>query len=209
MTREEENRIIRRILGGDKNAFAELVRENQNNVYGLCLRLMKNEQDALDASQDAFIKAYETLPDFRGQSRFSVWLYRIAYNLCIDRLRSASKRKVSSLTYDDEDSAEAQIPDTRYDPESEYAKKELRASLTEAIASLSEEHRQVLLMREYSGMSYEDIAVSLGISEGTVKSRLSRARRAAAKILTEKGTFPSVFRQKNKEGKEVRRNDRM
>jgi len=195
VTKSEEASVIRRVLGGDKNAFAEIVKANQSAVYGLCLRMMKNEQDALDVSQDVFIKAYTSLSAFKGEASLSSWLYRITYNMCLDKLRASAKNATQSLS-DEEDGEEMSLPDNRYEPEGEYAKKELRKALDDAIASLSEDHRQILLMREYSGLSYREIAERLGESEGTVKSRLSRARKAAAEYLIKHGTFPDSFRQK-------------
>ena len=87
MTREEESAVIARVLAGDADAFEPLVREHQTNVYRLALRLLGNEADAADAAQDAFLKAYTSLGSFRGESRFSVWLYRLTNNVCIDALR--------------------------------------------------------------------------------------------------------------------------
>ena len=204
MTAAEESLIIKRVLSGDGEAFEELVLENQKNVYNLALRLMGNEQDALDVSQEAFIKAYTKLGSFRGGSRFSAWLYRVTYNICLDQLRKNGRANVISLNYTDSegDEGEYEIPDTRTTPEDALEKRELNEAINEAMEHLSPEHRQILALREGADMSYADISALLGINEGSVKSRISRARRALAKILTENGTFSDGERQiRGKEGK--------
>ena len=204
MTAAEESLIIKRVLSGDGEAFEELVLENQKNVYNLALRLMGNEQDALDVSQEAFIKAYTKLGSFRGGSRFSAWLYRVTYNICLDQLRKNGRANVISLNYTDSagDEGEYEIPDTRQTPEDALEKQELNEAINEAMEHLSPEHRQILALREGADMSYADISALLGINEGSVKSRISRARRALAKILTENGTFSDGERQiRGKEGK--------
>ena len=199
MTAGEELNIIQRVLSGDKNAFEELVLANQKNVYNLALKITKNEDDALDISQEAFIKAYSLLEGFRGESRFSVWLYRLTYNLCIDFLRKKPKAQVISLSsYHDEagETYDLEIPDLRSIPEDNIFRQELRAEINESIDELGPKHREILVMREISGMSYTEIADTLMLSEGTVKSRLARARLSLVNILLGKGTFPEGFRQK-------------
>ena len=196
MTKREEDEVIKRVLSGDKNAFSDIVTENQKNVYNLVLRMTQNEQDALDISQDVFIKAYTSLSGFNGQSRLSVWLYRIAYNTCLDYIRKNQKTDSVPLAGGDDDSPAGQLPDERYEPERQLEQAELRDALNEAVESLSDEHRQIMIMREYSGMSYSEIGSALGINEGTVKSRLARARRAAADFLIKNGTIEQIKRQK-------------
>jgi len=196
MQADEELRIIQRVVGGDRNAFEELVLANQKNVYNLALKMTGNEEDALDISQEAFIKAYGQLDGFRGDSRFSVWLYRTTYNLCIDFLRKRPKAQVISLSPDEdrEDARELDVPDLRNLPEDSIIRREMRKELAEGIKELGSKHREILVMREVTGMSYSDIAEALDLSEGTVKSRLARARSNLASILIKKGTFPEGFR---------------
>ena len=204
MTPAEESSIIKKVLSGDANAFEALVSAHQKNVYNLALRLTGNEQDALDISQEAFLKAYTSLGTFRGGSRFSVWLYRLTYNLCIDLIRRERRGAVVSLSVSDSEGEEAMldIPDTRPSPETELERKEIREAADEAFKTLSDEHRQILSMREGAGMSYADISAALGINEGSVKSRLSRARKSLAKALVKSGTFSPGERQiTGKEGK--------
>ena len=201
MTVDEELRIIREILDGNKNAFEELVLANQKNVYNLALKMTGNEEDALDISQEAFLKAYRQLFGFRGDSRFSVWLYRLTYNLCIDFLRKKPNVAAVSLTsQDDDDSRDIDVPDIRNLPEDSAIRKETRNTIVESIGELGPDHREILIMREITGMSYADIAFVLKISAGTVKSRLARARMSLANILSDKGTFPDSFRLKGQRG---------
>ena len=191
-------RIVRKVLAGDVNAFEQLVIENQKSVYNLALKIMKNESDALDLSQDVFLKAYTNLENFRGDSRFSVWLYRLAYNACIDASRKSKAGMNVSLTVQDEDSesAELDLADNKPLPEEETERRETQREVQAAIQELPEEQRRIIVMREFSDMAYEDIAASLGISVGTVKSRLSRARKNLAKILIQNGTISPPKRHK-------------
>ena len=119
MTKDEEKGYIERVLAGDESAYEPLVTENQTKVYRLALRILKNEADAEDAAQEAFLKAYTSLADFRGDSRFSVWLYRLTNNICIDMLRKNTRAVIVSLQTEDDDGEETElaIPDERYSPE--------------------------------------------------------------------------------------------
>jgi len=198
MTLEDEKAIIQKVISGDKNAFEDLVLENQKNVYNLALKMTRNEDDALDISQEAFIKAYRQLAGFRGDSRFSVWLYRLTYNLCIDFLRKRPNTKVLSLDYEDDsgDVKPLEIPDLRNLPEDSAIRSETRKTIATSINELTDKHREILVMRDITGMSYDDIAVTLKINVGTVKSRLARARLKLVDILEKKGTFPEGYRLK-------------
>jgi len=197
MNIEVEREIIQRVLGGDRNAFEGLVLENQKNVYNLSLKMTRNEEDALDISQEAFVKAFRQLKNFRGDSRFSVWMYRLTYNLCIDFLRK-KKPEAGTVSLDFEDGsgevAPLEIPDLRDLPEDSVIRSEMRKNITEGINDLPLKHREMIVMREITGMSYEEIAKTLRMNVGTVKSRLARARLKLIEILKEKGTFPESFR---------------
>lgn len=199
MTPSEERMVIEKVRGGDTDAFEALVLNNQKRVYNLALKLTGNEDDALDISQEAFLRAYTGLKSFRGESRFSVWLYRLVYNLCIDDSRKKQRTQASSLTYIDEEGAfsELEIPDIRYEPSDEAEKRELRQAVSAGVDALPIKFREVLVMRELTGMSYEDISRTLGIGVGTVKSRLSRARQRLALILVRNGTFLNDNRRKD------------
>jgi len=201
MTFEVEREIIQRVIGGDRNAFEGLVLENQKNVYNLALKMTRNEEDALDISQEAFVKAYRQLRNFRGESKFSVWMYRLTYNLCIDFLRRKPKTDAISLNQEDEsgDITPIEIPDLRNLPENSTIRNEMRKNIVESIKELPLKHREAIVMREIAGMSYEEIASTLNINVGTVKSRLARSRLKLIEILKEKGTFPEGFRLKIQE----------
>ncbi len=191
MTRVEEAAIIAKVLDGDTEAFEPLVTANQSFVYNIALKMLSNPDDAYDASQEAFVKAFRSLKDFKGDSSFSSWLYRITANICLDMMRKSKRRQTSSIIYlDDEDEQkELDLPDTRFSPETELEKRELRRSINDALSKLPEDQRSILLLRELSGMSYQEISAVLKLEAGTVKSRLFRARAKLAKILRENGTF--------------------
>ena len=191
MTREEEDILVAKIQNGDSSAYEKLVLDNQTRVYNLALRMVGNEEDAFDMSQEAFIKAYNSIALFRGESRFSVWLYRLTTNVCLDFLRSSGRKAHGSLTYisDEDDEKELEIPDERFSPETIVEKKELREAVNRGLMSLSKDYRAILLLREIDGLSYEEIAEALSLEEGTVKSRIFRARKRLCAILTADGNF--------------------
>ena len=191
MTREEESAVIRRVLSGDVNAFEALVTENQTRAYHLAWRMLGSEADAADAVQDAFLKAYTSLKDFRGDSRFSVWLYRLVNNVCIDMLRKRRRTDAVPLqTTDDEgEETELPIPDTGADPQELLERAEDAAAVRRAMDSLPEDCRQILTLRELAGLSYDEIARTLHLEPGTVKSRLNRARKKLCQKLLADGNF--------------------
>ena len=117
MTRDEEKNLIQRVLAGETELFETLVKAHERAVYDLALRMLGSEQDALDAAQEAFFRAWRALGSFRGDSKFSVWLYRLTSNVCLDMLRRASRREESSLT--DEEGEDLELPDRRFDPQTE------------------------------------------------------------------------------------------
>jgi len=191
MTREEESRIIAQVVAGDGNAFEFLVLKNQRRVYHLCLRMTGNPSDAEDLAQEAFIKAYNNLASFKGESGFSQWLYRLASNVCIDHLRREKRRDIGSLTYVDDlgVALEIELPDERFTPEGSLERRQTQESIQRGLDTLSIEHRRILIMREIEGLSYEEIGIHLDLSPGTVKSRISRARQSLSKFLLTDGNF--------------------
>lgn len=191
MTRGEEMAVITAVLNGDTNAFEKLVLENQRQVYNLALKMTGNEEDAYDISQEAFVKAFKNLSAFRGDSKFSVWLYRLTSNLCLDFLRSRKRRAAVSTSYiDDEDKEqELSIPDERFSPETVLEKAELRRSINAALDTLPDDYRQIIVLREMNGLSYDEIAAALGLELGTVKSRIFRARKKLCSILLKDGNI--------------------
>lgn len=193
MTREQEREIIDRVLSGDTEAFEALVLEHQNKVYSLALRMVGNEEDARDMAQEAFIRAFSSLTGFRGDSKFSVWLYRLTSNICIDFLRSRAKKRTVSMTWTDDegdDAGELEIPDERFSPEEQFDRRSIRESVQRGLDSLSPQYREILVLREINGLSYEEIGRVLGIEEGTVKSRIFRARKKLCDFLLREGNIP-------------------
>ncbi len=197
MIADEEQRLVRAAASGDAGAFERLVTENQGHVYNLAYKLTGSEQDALDVSQDVFLRAYQNLRSFRGDSRMSVWLYRLTYNASMDLIKRSRRGTVVQMPADDE-GAELELPDLAPLPDEELERREELEAVRDALSELDEDKRRILLMREYRDMSYADIARALGIEEGTVKSRLARARLALAENLKKRGTF-SVPDQSNKQ----------
>ena len=195
MTREQEAEVIRRVQKGDGNAFEALVTAYEKNVYNLALRMTGNAQDAEDMAQEAFLKAYNSLDSFRGESKFSVWLYRIVSNLCLDFLRRQKRRPASSLSVEDDEGEETQldIPDVSQSPEELLERRLTREAVRQGLAQLPTEQRQILLLREIQGLSYEEIGQALSLEPGTVKSRIFRARKRLCAFLLADGNIPEVF----------------
>ena len=195
MTKEQELAAIRRVQRGDVNAFEPLMAAYEKNVYNLALRMTGNAQDAEDMTQEAFLKAYSSLDSFRGDSKFSVWLYRIVSNVCLDHLRRKSRRPAVSLSMEDEGGEDVQLdlPDTSQSPEELLEKKLTREAVQRGLAQLPEDARQILLLREIQGLSYEEIGEALHLEAGTVKSRIFRARKKLCAFLLEDGNIPDSF----------------
>ena len=186
-----EQELVRAAQTGDQSAFAQLVTANQAMVYSLAYRMTGNPEDAADLTQEAFLNAWRSLGSFNGQSAFSTWIYRLTSNACIDFLRREKRRGSLSMTLEDEDDEDRQadLPDERWSPERELERKEAREAVRQGLAALSPEHREVLVLRELEGLSYAEIAHALGLEEGTVKSRIARARLSLRDFLIKSGNF--------------------
>ena len=195
MTREEELRLLQKAQAGDMDAFEAIVYSNEKAVYNLALRQLGNREDAEDATQEVFVKAYTALKSFRGESKVSVWLYRITSNVCVDMLRR--RRDTVSLSMEADEGAELDLPDEGLDPAVLVERSDLQAQLAQALQSLSDDYREILLLRGLSGLSYEEIAATLSLDIGTVKSRIFRARKKLAEIL---GNNSEITSSKDWEG---------
>lgn len=179
-----ENEIILSVLRGNVNDFEKLVTAYEKNVYNIALRMVGDPEDAADMTQETFIKAYRALSSFRGDSKFSSWLYRIASNVCLDFLRSRSRHpQVSLSTVDEDDRATFELPDMRQNPEEQLMKKLGMEAVRRGLEQLPEQQRQILVLRELGGLSYAELAQTLGLEEGTVKSRIFRARKRLCALL--------------------------
>ena len=181
----QDELLIRRAQHGDADAFEQLLLEHQKNVYNLCYRMAGNPDDAMDLSQETFLRAWRCLDQYQFASAFSTWLYRLCSNICIDFLRKRRRQQTVPLTVEDADGEEQTyaVPDAQPLPEEQVELKLTHETLAAAMAQLLPEHRAVLQLRVVNEMSYEQIADVLDIQIGTVKSRLSRARNQLKKIL--------------------------
>ncbi len=182
-----EQELVRAAAGGDTEAFARLVRTYENKIYSLAFRMCGSADDAGDIAQEAFLAAWRGLPSFRGEAGFATWLYRLTSNAAIDYLRRQKKQR-GDMSLDDEELGLDAV-DTGPGPQDAAERTEVRSAVAAGLQALSEDHRQVLVLREIQGLSYEEIAGVLEVDLGTVKSRISRARSALRKILLESGNL--------------------
>jgi RNA polymerase sigma-70 factor (ECF subfamily) len=180
----DDRELVHRATRGEREAFGALVQRHQDRVFNLAYHIVRNREDALDVGQDAFVKAFASLPSFKGEASFTTWMHRIVVNLAIDCLRR--RRRVDSSAYDDrlampEDAdADRPAPD---DPATLLEERQVRSLLARGIDALPPAHRTVLVLREIEGLSYEEIARAVNCSLGTVMSRLFYARRKLQKVL--------------------------
>ena len=170
-TRADEADVAR-ARAGDTAAFAALVRRHQDRVFGFILRMLDARDEAMELTQDVFVKAWQALPGWRPEARFSTWLLQIARNAALDQLRR--RRLIQFAPLDDG----LDVADTAPGPEACYASRQRQVLLEHALQQIAAEHREILLLREVEDLSYGELAAVLGIAEGTVKSRLARARAA-------------------------------
>lgn len=185
----DEKKLLKKAAAGSAEAFEQLVLTYQTPIYNLCLRMTGNPEDAADMTQESFLKAWCSLEGFHFESAFSTWLYRLASNTCLDFLRSVKRRKQFSLTMEDAD-GETQLldlPDPAPTPEASLLSAEESALLAAAMRQLDPEQQRILTLRVVNDLSYTEIAAVLDIKEGTVKSRLARARENLRKKLLQLG----------------------
>ena len=180
-----EAALVERCAAGDEAAYARLVEDHQRMVYHLALHLLGDHNEALDLSQDVFLNVVRTIGSFRGQSSLRTWIYRIVVNLAKNRQRWWRRRRRSDLVSLDEHVRQHGDLAARGDarPDREFGRKELAARIWRALEGLPFDQRTCIVLREIDGLSYEEIAFSLGVAAGTVKSRLARAREALRRQL--------------------------
>ena len=178
---KNEKELIRKVLKGEKELFSLFIREYENQIYSLCISIVKNREEAIDLVQDTFYLAFKNLSSFKGNSKFSTWLYRIAYNLSISRVR----RKNNFLSLDSvfEDGKEVDIEDETSDIWLSIDEEEIKRMIEEGMKKLKPWERAIIELRDIKNLNYDEIAEVLGIPMGTVKSRLNRARNHLKKII--------------------------
>jgi len=175
----DDRTLVKAAQAGDARAFRALVERYQRRVVQLALAMTKDADEAMDIAQETFVRVHRYLPSFKGDSSFFTWTYRIAMNLCLDAQRRKGRLERVDVEQRDEAEIEAAMdpPSAALaGPQRQALNAELRDRIEEALASLSDNHRAILLLREVEGLSYEDLAKVLGIRKGTVMSRLFHAR---------------------------------
>ena len=182
--------LIKKCKRGDRDAFNELVTEYQSRVINIAYGMLSDRDDALDAAQEVFLRVYRSIGDFQEKSSFTTWLYRITSNVCADALRKRQKNgKVISINQGGEDDGSETVMNIRDNaptPEERVEITEQHIAVREAMTQIKDEYREVLTLFDVQGMSYKAISEILKVPEGTVKSRLNRARISLKKILSEK-----------------------
>jgi RNA polymerase sigma-70 factor (ECF subfamily) len=177
--------LVRASQKGDTAAFEELVARHRDRIYARAYTMMRNEEEAVDLSQEAWIKGWQRLKQFQGDSSFGTWMTRIVINLCLDQLRRHKRQRSESLEAMEEESGgvERLMPPVTVNPTERLERGELRQRIDRAMDQLSHEHRTVLVLHEFEEMEYKEIAKTMGCSIGTVMSRLFYARRKLAALL--------------------------
>lgn len=172
---------------GDMAAFEELVARHRDKIYARAYSMLRNEEEAIDLSQEAWVKAWQRLQQFQGDSSFATWMTRIVINLCLDQLRKQKRQRTESIEEIAEEAGgvERQMPIVTVNPTAGLERAELRGRIDRALGQLSHEHRTVLVLHEFEELEYKEIARVMGCSIGTVMSRLFYARRKMAALLVD------------------------
>ncbi|MCQ1528501.1 RNA polymerase sigma factor [Lutispora saccharofermentans] len=176
---DTERLLVDKSKKGDLDAFEELISAYEKKAYNIAYRMMGNEEDAKDMAQEAFIKIYKSIQNFREESSFSTWLYRIVTNVCLDELRKRKNDRLVPLELNietDKGSAIVELSAEKETPEDIYERVEKRQLIQNAISSLGDDYKTVIILRDIQGFGYEEIASMLNCSLGTIKSRINRAR---------------------------------
>jgi len=178
---DEDEELVKRCASGDREAFNDLVIKYQKKIFGVAYRFVGDPEEANDLAQEIFTAAYQNLKSFRGDSKFSTWLFQIATNRGKNRFKYLKRRgfftnKGSSETDDEGDQSHRALPDQTANPEELLSGNQIRKAVREAIDELEPDHREIVILRDIEGLSYDEIARILDLPEGTTKSRLHRAR---------------------------------
>ena len=199
---KQEQQWVEAARQGDQSAFEQLVHLYEKRVLALTTRMCKNPEDAEEAAQEAFLSAWQGLPFFRGDASFSTWLYRLASNACVDLLRREGRRQSAAGPSLNDEEVQLEVPDTAPSPQEQAERSELRQQIEAGLQALTPDHRQVLLLREMHQLSYDEIAQTLDVDVGTVKSRINRGRKQLRNFLLRSGNFspPPASKEAGKEG---------
>lgn len=183
----DDRPLVRAAQRGDMKAFEELVARHRDKIYARAYSMMRNEEEAIDLSQEAWVKGWQRLRQFQGESSFGTWLTRIVINLCLDQLRKQKRQRTESIEAMGEESGgvERQMPVVTVNPTAGLERGELRQRIDGALGQLSYEHRTVLVLHEFEELEYKEIAKVMECSIGTVMSRLFYARRKMAALLAD------------------------
>ena len=183
----DDDELVQLARRGELAAFEELVGRHRDKIYARAFSLTRNEDEAMDLSQSAWVKGWQRLQQFQGESSFATWMTRIVINLCLDYLRRQKRRRTESLEAmaGENDGLEPHLPVIPVNPTAGLERLELRRVIDDALDRLSVEHRTVLVLHEFEAMEYKDIAKTIGCSPGTVMSRLFYARRKMASLLAD------------------------
>ena len=199
---EQERAWIDAARGGSHDAFEALVHLYEKKVFALTSRLCGDPEDAREAAQEAFLAAWQGLPFFRGDASFSTWLYRLTSNACMDLLRREQRRTSAAGPSLDDEEVNIDVPSPMESPQEAAERRELREAIEKGLQSLPPDYRAVLILRELHQLTYDEIAQTVDVDLGTVKSRISRGRKLLRKFLLETGNFspPRPSKETGKEG---------
>jgi RNA polymerase sigma-70 factor (ECF subfamily) len=177
--------LVKEAQKGDLRSFEELVGRHRDKIYARAFSMLRNEDEAMDLCQEAWVKAWQRLVQFQGDSTFVTWITRIVINLCLDHMRKQKRQRTDSIDQMDEESGgvERHLPVINPNPTENLERSELRQRIDHALTQLSHEHRTVIVLHEFEEMEYKEIAKTMGCSIGTVMSRLFYARRRMASLL--------------------------
>ena len=180
-----DEQLVEAAKRGQMVAFEELVARHRDKIYARAFSMMRNEDEAMDLSQEAWVKSWQRLKQFQGDSSFGTWITRIVINLCLDQLRRRKRQRTDSIEEMNEESGgvERQMPVVAANPTERLERGELRKKIDQALGQLSYEHRTVLVLHEFEELEYKEVAKAMGCSIGTVMSRLFYARRKMAVLL--------------------------
>jgi RNA polymerase sigma-70 factor, ECF subfamily len=183
----DDKALVRAAQKGDMGAFEELVARHRDKIFARAYSMMRNEEEAIDLSQEAWVKGWQRLVQFQGEASFGTWMTRIVINLCLDQLRKHKRHRTESIEMMNEESGgvERQMPTVTVNPTERLERGELRQRINRALDQLSYEHRTVLVLHEFEEMEYKEIAKAMGCSIGTIMSRLFYARRKLAALLAD------------------------